>query len=298
MRRTVSRCPNRPAPFGLKPNYSRSISYMKMTSHRRIISALVAVVGILTVGAAHGTNPPTPDTGQAITTIQLPRITITDATGATQTIDLGALTAQALTDNGAAASLDVLGWSKDTQGGPQAGDLDLGGVHLIGYDVNAAGSSAHSSLDSLTASASVAPLDVQVDLGQHGVDATVQPGTSSGAISLTVTGLKVGMGDLLPPNVLDALPLSGLIDLVSGLGLALPAGASGVVNQLGSLTGELSDIAAAANDLQSAQSALATLLAALPSTTLAQQQLTDAQTQLINDLAALLTAQQQLGVDT
>ena len=270
-----------------------------MTRHFRTLAALVAAaVGLVTAGVASGTNPPTPDTGQAVATIQLPRITITDATGATHTIDLGALTAQAITDNGALASLDVLGWSKDSQGGPQSGDHDLGPVQLVGYDVHATVDTAHSSLDALTAMASAAPLDVEVDLGQHGVDATVQPGTSTGAVSLTVTGLKVGMGDLLPTSVLDALPLSGLIDLVSNLGLTVPPAAGGVVGQLGALASELSDVTDAANDLNVAQSTLAALLAASPSTTAAQQQLTDAQTQLTNDLAALFAAQQQLGTDT
>ena len=270
-----------------------------MTRHFRIVTALiVTAAGIGTIGVAGGSNPPSPNTGQATTTIQLPRIEITDASGTVHTIDLGALTAQALTDNGAAASLGVLGWSKDSQGGPQSGDQDLGPVHIVGYDVHAGGDTAHSSLDALTATAATSPLAVQVDLGQHGVDATVDATQSSSAINLTVSGLSIGMGDLLPTDVLDGLPLSGLIDLVSGLGLTPPAGATSVVNQLGTLTGELSDVSAAASDLEAAQTALAGLLGAIPSTAAAQQQLTDAQTQLANDLAALLVAQQQLGTDT
>lgn len=270
-----------------------------MTRQLRTLTALiVTAVGISTIGVAAGSNPPTPDTGQAITTIQLPRISVTDASGTVHTVDLGALTAQALTDSDVAATLAVLGWSKDTQNGPQSGDADLGDVHLIGYDVNAAGTAAHSSLDSLTATAATSPLAVHVDLGQHGVDATVGSATSSSTINLTVTGLTVGMGDLLPTDVLDALPLSGLIDLVAGLGLTLPAGANGVASQLSTLTGELTDISDAADDLETAQTTLAGLLAGTPSTAAAQQTLTDAQTQLAIDLAALLSAQQQLGIDT
>ena len=275
------------------------MAYIEMTRQLRALTALiVTAVSISTIGVAGGSNPPSPNTGQATTTIQLPRIEITDASGTVHTIDLGALTAQALTDNGAAASLDALGWSKDSQGGPQSGDQDLGPVHIVGYDVHAAGDNAHSSLDALTATAATSPLVVHVDLGQHGVAATVDASQSSSAINLTVSGLSVGMGDLLPTDVLDGLPLSGLIDLVSGLGLTLPAGAGSVVSQLGTLTGELSDVTDAANDLEAAQTTLAGLLGAIPSTAAAQQQLTDAQTQLANDLAALLVAQQQLGTDT
>jgi hypothetical protein len=270
-----------------------------MTRHSRSITALIVTTVVLgTIGIAGGSNPPTPQTGQATTVIQFPRIAITDAAGVVHTIDLGALTAQALTDTDLVASLGVGAWSVDSSGGPQSGDHDLADVHLVGYDVNAVGDTAHSSLDALTATAATSPLAVQVDLGQHGVDATVDSATSSSTINLTVSGLTIGMGDLLPADALDALPLSGLIDLVSGLGLTLPAGASGVVSQLGSLTDELSDVSDAANDLQAAQTTLAGLLASIPSTTAAQQQLTDAQTQLTNDLASLLIAQQQLGIDT
>jgi len=53
----------------------------------------------------------------------------------------------------------------------------------------------------------MSPLAVHVDLGQHGVDATVGSAASSSTINLTVTGLSVGMGDLLPTDVLDALGL-------------------------------------------------------------------------------------------
>jgi hypothetical protein len=288
-----------------------------MTRHRRAVIGLVLVsVGFAAIGAADGANPPTPDTGQAVTSIQLPRITVTDAGGTTHTVDLGALTAQALTDTGLLASLGVNGgavlggalpgWTIDTTGGPQSADHDIAlttgsaaaDVDLIGYDVNAAGATAHSSLDSLTGTAATSPLAVHVDLGQHGVDATVQPDTSSSTVNLTVTGLQIGMGDLLSSDVLDALPLSGLVDLVSGLGLTLPAGATGVQSELDALTAELATLQDATAQLGAAQTTLATLLASIPSTTTAQQQLTDAQTQLANDLAALQLAQSQLGVDT
>ena len=273
-------------------------------------------LGFATVGSASGSNPPPPSTGQAISSIQLPRITITDAGGNTHTVDLGALTAQALTDTDLAASLGVNGgallgaplpgWGVDTSGGPQSGNHDIAltsgsaaaDVNIVGYDVNAANQTAHSTFDALTGTATTTPLTVQLDLGQHGVDADVQPDTSSSAVSLTVTGLHVDLGDLLSSDVLDALPLSGLVDLVSGLGLPLPAGAGTVVGQLGTITGELANVQDAATQLASAQSALATLLLSLPSTTAAQQTLTDAESQLAADLAALQSAQQQLGVDT
>jgi hypothetical protein len=283
---------------------------------RSLIGSVIIAVGFAAVGVANGVTPPPPETGQATTSIQLPSITVTDAAGVTHTVDLGALTAQALTDTDLFASLGVAGgsllgaslpvWQLDTTGGPQSGDHNISvtngsaaaNVGIVGYDVHTATQAAHSSLTSLTATAATTPLVVQVDLGQHGVDATVGPDTSSSAITLTVTGLSLDLGDLLPADVLDALPLSGLVNMVSALGLTLPAGAGGVVGALDALTDQLDTIADAAGQLADAQMTLANLLLTIPSTTLAQQQLTDAQTQLSNDLAALGAAQQQLGTDT
>lgn len=287
-----------------------------MTRHLRAITGLVLIgFGVTTIGAASA-NPATPDTGQAVTSIQLPSITVTDAAGNDHTINLGALTATALTDSTLLASLGVNGgsllgaglpgWAVDTTSGPQNSDHDIAvsngsaaaDVDLIGYDVDATGQTAHSSLDSLTGTATTTPVTVHVDLGQHGVDSTVQPATSSSTVNLTVTGLQIGMGDLLSSDVLDNLPLDGLVDLVSALGLTLPAGASGVQSALDSLTTELADIQTAAGNLDAAQATLATLLNSVPSTQAEQQALTDAQTTLANDLAALQSAQTQLGVDT
>src|SRR4051794_16005702 len=164
-----------------------------MTRHIRVVTTLAVVaVGFAAVGPASGVNPPTPGTGEAVSSIQLPRITITDAGGTTHTVDLGELTAEALTDTDVAASLGLggghvlgvalPGWSLGTSGGPQSGDHDIqltsgpaaADVNIVGYDVNAANQTAHSSLDTLTGTATTAPLAVHVDLGQHGVDATVQ----------------------------------------------------------------------------------------------------------------------------
>jgi hypothetical protein len=273
-----------------------------MTRHLRALTGLALMtVGSLAVGSASGVNPSPPNTGAAVSSIQLPRVTITDAAGNTSTVDLGALTARASTDRNLAASLgldggDILGtglpgWSLDASGGWQSGDHDInittGGaaaaLHIVGYDVQTADQTAHSSFDALTGTATATPLVVQADVGQHGVDATVQPHISSSSVSLTVTGLQVRMGDLLPTDVLDALPLSGLIDLVSALGLPLPVGANSVDTQLADLTTVLASVQSAAGQLNSAQSA--------------QQQVAVAQTQLANDLAALQAAQQGLVLD-
>jgi len=186
-----------------------------MTRHLRAITGVVLLgFGLTAIGAADATTP-TPDTGQAVTSIHLPSITVTDAAGGTHTVDLGALTATALTDTNLLASLGVdggnllgaslPGWAVDTSGGPQNSDHDISltngsaaaDVDLIGYDVDASGQAAHSSLDSLTGTATTTPVTVHVDLGQHGVDSTVQPDTSTSTVNLTVTGLQIGMGDLL-----------------------------------------------------------------------------------------------------
>src|SRR5205807_7004310 len=168
-----------------------------------------------------------------------------------------------------------------TSGGPQSGDHDIllatspvsGDVGIVNFDVHADATSASSSYGALTATASTTPVDVHADLGQHGVSASVTPNASTGTLELTVTGLQLGLGDLLPADVINALPLSGLVDMVSALGLPLPAGAASLDSALTSLGNDLTAAKNFADQLTTARAALASLLAALPSTAVAQQQL-------------------------
>ena len=285
--------------------------------HARVISsALLAAVGLTTVHAAHGSSPALPHTGRATTTITLPAITVTDPGGGTRTINLGSLIAQAANETAPGASLALAGpaalgaalpgWTVDTASGPQSGDHDIvlssspvsGDVGLDNYDVHADPTSASASYGALSASAATTPVSVQADLGQHGVSANVTPDGSTGTLELTVSGLQIRLGDLLPASVLDALPLSGLVDIVNSLGLPMPVGAGSVDAALAALTSDLSAAQKLAGQLATARTALATLLAALPGTAAAQQQLTAAQATLSSDLAALQSAQQQLAADT
>ena len=285
--------------------------------HPRLVSfALLAAVGLTTVHVAQGSSPPPPHTGQATTTIALPVITVSDPGGGTRRIDLGSLIAQAANENAPGASLGLAGpsalgttlpgWTVDTSTGPQSGDHDIvlatnpvsGDVGLVNYDVHADTTSASASYGALSAAADTTPVSVQANLGQHGVSASVTPDSSTGALDLTVSGLQFRLGDLLPASVINALPLSGLVDIVHSLGLPLPADAPSVGATLSSLANDLTSGKALADQLATARAALAGLLAALPGTALAQQQLTAAQTTLSNDLAALQSAQQQLAAAT
>jgi len=276
---------------------------------------LLAVVGFTAVGA-EGAPTPSPHTGQATTTIQLPRIVITDANGTARSIDIGALIAKASTDSGPVAALGLNGpavlgttlpgWQVDASAGSKSGDQDIvlstgqvnGDVGLVNYGVSTTADSAQSSYGALTATASTSPMSVQANLGQHGVTASVTPNTSTGSLELTISGLQLDLGDLLPADVISALPLSGLVDIVSALGLSLPAGAGGLNTALSTLGTDLTSAKNLADQLTTAHSALAGLLGALPTTSVAQQQLATAQSTLANDLAALQSAQQQLASDT
>jgi hypothetical protein len=263
-------------------------------------------IGMTALDAAQGSSPAPPHTGQATTTIALPVITVTDPNGSTRTIALGSLVAHAVNESDPFASLGLPGWQIDTSSGAQSGSHDIplttgpasGDIGIVDYDVHADTTSATSSYGALTAMASTSPIGVRADLGQHGVAASVTPDASTGSLDLTVTGLQVGLGDLLPADVISALPLTGLVHIVSALGLPLPAGASSVNSSLSSLANDLTAARHAADQLATARTTLASLLAALPGTALAQQHLTDAQTTLSNDLAALQVAQQLLATDT
>ena len=287
---------------------------------RRALRSLPGVVlaGVLigAVGTAGGATPPAPETGHAAATVTLPRVTVVDASGATHAVELGTVGSSAVTDATLLASLGLTGtsvlgtalpsWQVDSAGGPVTGDQQVpiaapgvsGGIDLVGYDVQAAATSAHAGLGSLTGTLTTTPVDLHVDLGQHGLDASATSTGSSAALALTVSGLHLSLGDLLPANVLAGLPLPTLLGLASAVDLTTPAGIDGVPAALTDLVTRLDDVTDAAADLTQARQALADLLASLPTTAAAQQALDDAESQLAADLTALQAAQDQLAADT
>src|SRR5947209_202554 len=282
---------------------------------RRIVS-IGMVGGLVAVAAgASGSPAPTPKTGTSSTGLTLPHVTVVDPSGVSHTVNLGTISAAASTAGAALARIGLTGaqvagtalpdWNVDNTSPTPSGDHNVpvtsslinGGIDLAGYGVSASATDAASTLSALTGGLTAGPLNSQLDLGQHGITSTVSPTTSISELSLSSVGGAIRLGDVLPADVLNALPLSELVTLVQSLGLTVPSSVTSAITQLTDLNTTLGHLTSTATDLSAARSQLATLLAAVPSTQAAQQAVTDAQTQLTSALNSLSAAQQQLAQD-
>ena len=284
-------------------------------NHTRVIG-VVAVAAIIagSVGA-HGAQTPQPNTGSAESVLTLPTLTVTDATGVVRTIALGRVSASATTVDQVLGRLGLdgvnilgatpSGWSVDTSAGDRTGDYTLpvnttpasGSVTLAGYDVSKTADAATSGLGALSGSLAMGALGATATLGQHGWQAAAGADSSSSTLTLDSVGTAIHLGDLLPADVLSALPLSQLIALAQSLQVQLPAGVTSTLDQLTTLTGLLDQVDTTAQQLAGAQQQLTALLNTLPGTQAAQQTLTSAQQQLSLAVAQLAAAQQQLSQD-
>jgi len=222
---------------------------------------------------------------------------------------LGALVAEATNVEGGLAglSLEGIGAAGQTapgfdvssadgdKSGSETREAGAGGVgaalQLLDYAVTATEDSATSRLGGLGGELTT-PVGLGTTLDTQELLAAVTASDATGRLALDLSGLQLGLDELLPEDVLDALPLSVLLDLVDGLGLPLPAGLLSQVQDLEALPGTLADAIEAAGDLDALQDQVADLVADLPDLAGAQQAVTSAQatvTQLTSQISALNT---------
>lgn len=92
-------------------------------------------------------------------------------------------------------------------------------------------------------------LDVDVTAAESVVDAT----SARSSQGLTVTGIDLQLGDLVPADVLASLPLGAVLDLLDATGLPLP---DGLATALAELRAGVDDVDGAATDLVAAADAV------------------------------------------
>lgn len=241
-----------------------------------LVSASAAVAAPL---GASGTGT-TPVGSTAKTLISLPSLSIVNpllpGLGAT----LGTLEADATSvpnllsglslQNISALGKAVPGQDITSAGGAKSGSLTVpvtpagapltGTLSLGDYAVSAAAGTAKATLRALTGGIQASPVSLATTLGQHGLGSTVTPGQASSNLGVGTPGLNLTLGDLLPTNVLDNLPLGTVLNLVSSLKLPLSSGLLSQVTQLNSLTSVLGQLTSALGQLSSAQGTLTSLL--------------------------------------
>jgi trimeric autotransporter adhesin len=152
-------------------------------------------------------------------------------------------------------------------------------------------------LGALNGSLTAAPLGLAAGLGQHGLETAVTPSGSTGAVELTSPGITLKLSDLLPANVLNALPLGTLLQLLGSTGIQLPANLGGAVTQLENVVLGVQVLGTDLTNLANAQATVASLSGSNPAVAAAQAAVTSAQQSVTSAQAAVTAAQSKLGAD-
>lgn len=144
------------------------------------------------------------------------------------------------------------------------------------------------------------PLGLGASLESQRLSTTAGPDATAGALALSVTGLEISLGDLLPADLLDQLPLDVVLDLLDQLGLPLSTDILGQLGDLDALVSTLQSSIGSAEDLLDVQNQLAAIadgnaavdsaLAALDSALAGQAQATQ-QLAAVESQIAQLTSQ-------
>ncbi len=209
-----------------------------VTAGRGMVAAAVALT---LVGATQATGA-APDAGVSTASagVTLPTLSV-DASSATSGA-LGTIGALATGGTNPVARLKVGGLSalgKElpgfavSSGSPQshgdasvplsAGPVD-GGVHLQSWQVDADARSAAATVAGGTADVGALALETGLSVSGDGIHSRVSPDGTDAGLAVDAVGLKLTLGDLLPPGMLDKLPLSVLLTLAHSLGAATQAG--------------------------------------------------------------------------
>lgn len=203
-------------------------------------------------------NPLLPGLGATLGSLEADATSVPDLLSGLSLQDISALgkavPGQQITSAGGAKSGNLT-VPVTPSGAPLAGTLSLGN-----YAVSAAAGTAKATVGALTGGIQASPVSLATTLGQHGLGSIITPDQASSNLGVGTPGLNLNLGDLLPTNVLDNLPLGTVVNLVSSLKLPLSSGLLSQVTQLNSLTSVLGQLTSALGQLSGAQATLTSLL--------------------------------------
>ena len=272
---------------------------------RRLIG-LVAL-GALALGAVAATPQATDGEGAVDTRLQLLSLALTDLPGVGD-LDgsIGTLTSRAGTVDTRSASLLLEGlragdtavpvWEASSAEGPASGSVDVpieapgvtGGVSLVDY-LAEADPDVLAQVSALTGELQAGPLGLAASLGDRGIVSQVTSDAATGVTELSVDGLRLGVGDLLPEGLLDELPLGLLLDLLDELPIDLDADLEAALDLLDELLADLDGIVDLDAERRAVFDQLRGLLGDQPDVIDAEQVLADAE-ELLDDAEAAVDA--------
>ena len=277
-----------------------------MTSIRRPIAMLaLAGLALMLVGAAPAARD---GHGAAETRLQLLSLGVSGLPVDDLDASLGSLVTRAgtvgdpadariLLETLRAGGTTVADWEATSAEGGSRGDHAIpidgpgvtGGVSIVDYLAEADGD-ALARVAALTGDLDAGPLGLAADLGQRGVRSHVTSTAATGITEVGIDGLRLDVGDLLPTDLLDALPLGLAIDLLDELPVDLDGDLADALASLEDLFAGLEEIVDLDDQRRDVFAALRDLLGDHPDVVDAEAVVAGAETALADaeaDLAAL-----------
>ncbi|MFN2388831.1 MAG: hypothetical protein ABR575_04410 [Actinomycetota bacterium] len=169
---------------------------------------------------------------------------------------------------------------------PLSGPGIDGSLTIAEMRAEATSDSATALLNALEGQVDVALLGLSATTGANGTTSRVVPKIAESRTGASLGPVELTLGDLLPADLLDALPLSAVLDLIDGLDLDLGAVLSGQIDALRDLLTTLDTLQDKVDELAGAQDQLLDLVGG--NTALLGQ--IDAAQQTVSDAAAAVDA--------
>lgn len=276
-------------------------------AHRRARTAFFAfsTVIVFTLGPLQAAGRgPIRGVGTSATSVELAHVELSNVPNlGSIEVSLGELVGDATTEGDSAASIALvtaLGTHEvATSDGSDARDVTVpldgpgvaGQITIAKLLAEADDVSAHALLQALDADASLGPIDFGASLGDNGIDASATMERAGSRSGVTLGPIGIGLGDLLPAELLEALPLSVLSDLANGLNLDLGNTLDAHLATLNELIGKLDEVQTTIAELEDATTELDALVGGNEELL---AQIEAAQTQVSDAEAAVAGAQSQL----
>lgn len=251
-------------------------------------------------------------TGAAGVSVSLPSLSVTNPLGGSPAASLGtvsvgaesypSLLAQVGLSGSSVLGRTVAGLGYSSAQGTRSGSAEVpvsagpvsGSVDLLSYSVQSGQGTATAQLEGLSGKLAGLPLGLEADLGPQGLASRVTPSQSASGVHISSPGLTLTLGDLLPANVLEGLPLGVVLQLLGATDLPLSANLSGAVGALQGVAKDLPALAADLTSLAQAQATVTQLTSADPAIAAAEQKVASDQAAVTSAQSALDTARSTL----
>lgn len=264
---------------------------------------------VLAVSGAARSAEPVEGTGTSTVTITPAALGVDLPVGTDVDAALARLSLEATNVGGGVATLVLEGLTLNDQSvaplavssvdgdkeGDEGQELSVAGfsalVGLVDYAVTAGDGTARSGVGALSAAVET-PIGLDLGLDAQEVASSVTKTGTASEVVLNVSGLELGLGDLLPADLLAGLPLGVVLELIEGLDIAVPGDLAELIAAVEALVPTLEDTIAAIGDLEAAEDELTALIADSPTLAALQDAVDDAAAAVVTATTNVATATQ------